>query len=464
MLIAKLGAAIGVPPDLLRIAFCILASFPLGSLVKRIPRSKQLLSDLAIVGIGLFYLVAVFPLAHGAFLMIVYSAITYALAMFFPRHPKMPWINFLLQMSLMLYTHCKEQFGNDDYVNNIGISGTQMIIIQKLTSYAWNVYDGTLDEAKLSENQKQMQIKKTPSFIRYLAWIFFFPTVMTGPACTFVEYDHWASGEVHENLIKKPRSTSLIARRLVEGVVWVLVYMQTSSFALDPQFYTRSWYASRSFLFKAFALWILGVLYRTKYYAAWTLSEAACIHVGISYNGVDESGQEKWDRMRNVSPMGVEFGQNIRGVLADWNIVTANWLRYYVYMRVTKPGKKPGVQATYITFLVSALWHGTRIGYYLTFATAACYQVFGRIFRKRLRPLFLNKFKPAYDVLTFFVTQLTLGFAAVPFMLLDFKPAMGVWSSVYFYAYVGMLISWLLLEGPLKKQTLTLLGSPKKTE
>lgn len=452
MLVERASEALGIAPDLLRIALCVVGSFPLGSLVKRIPQRHAALKDAAIIAIGLFFIAGVFPLRSGAVFMIVCSALTYVLAALFARNPHMPWANFVLQMGLMLYTHFHEQSGTEDYVNNIGISGTQMIIVQKLTSYAWNVRDGTRDPQSLSENQKEMRVTERPSFLRYLAWIFFFPTVMTGPACTYAEYDVWASGRIFGESRRQPRCGWLIVRRLAEGLVWVLLYMHTTQFSLDPRFYTRSWYAPRSFVFRATALWVMGCIFRTKYYAAWTLSEAACMHIGISYNGVDANGKARWNRMSNVSPVGVEFGQNIRGVLADWNIVTAQWLRHYVYVRVVREGKKPGTSATYMTFLVSALWHGTRPGYYLTFLTAASYQVFGRIYRKTVRPRFLGRFKFVYDVLTFFVTQYALGFAAVPFMLLDLRPAFAAWWTVYFYIFVGMFVSWLFLAGPLRQR------------
>ncbi|GMM51833.1 lysophospholipid acyltransferase [Starmerella bacillaris] len=461
----SIATQVGIHPDLLKIALCIVLSFPLGSLVKRIPSRMPLVKDSVVIFIGMFYLSGIFSLYKEALFMICLSILTYALATVFPRNKHMPWFNFTIQMGFMLYTHCLEQFSGGDYVNNIGISGTQMIIIQKLTSFAWNVYDNSKPDDQLSAYQKEMRISSRPSFLRFLAWVFFFPTLMTGPACTYHEYDIWANEKIFGNTKPQPRCGALILRRLGEGLIWIVLYMKTGYLSSDNEFYLKDWYVSRSFLFKATSLWILGFLYRTKYYAAWTMSEAACMHIGFSYNGIDsETGKVRWDRMSNIRPVGVEFGQNIRGVLADWNIITASWLRNYVYLRVVKEGKKPGARATYITFLVSALWHGTRPGYYLTFITAAFYQIFGKIYRRNLRPIFVGtKFKAVYDILTWLVTQYALGYAAMPFMLLNFTPAFIVWASVYFYIFVGLAISWILLSGPLRKFVLPSLRKLQNT-
>lgn len=40
---------------------------------------------------------------------------------------------------------------------------------------------------------------------------------------------------------------------------------------------------------------MLGIASRTKYYAAWSLTEGSCIMAGIAYNGIDEkTGKAKW--------------------------------------------------------------------------------------------------------------------------------------------------------------------------
>ncbi len=68
---------------------------------------------------------------------------------------------------------------------------------------------------------------------------------------------------------------------------------------------------------------VLGfALFRGRYYFAWYLSEVSFVASGAGY-----AGSGKWDRVRNVYPLQVEFAENIRAITSNWNVCTANWLK-----------------------------------------------------------------------------------------------------------------------------------------
>lgn len=46
-------------------------------------------------------------------------------------------------------------------------------------------------------------------------------------------------------------------------------------------------------------------------------------------------------------------------------------------------------------------------------------------------------YKRYYDILSWLATQLTLGFAVLPFIYLGFADSVAVWSRVYFYGIIG---------------------------
>lgn len=58
--------------------------------------------------------------------------------------------------------------------------------------------------------------------------------------------------------------------------------------------------------------------------------------------------------------------------------------------------------------------------------------------------------KRYYDILSWVATQLTLGFAVLPFILLSFGDSMTVWSRVYFYGIVCTLGSIAVFASPVK--------------
>jgi lysophospholipid acyltransferase len=112
-----------------------------------------------------------------------------------------------------------------------------------------------------------------------------------------------------------------------------------------------------------------------KYYGVWALTEGACILSGIGYGGLDPvTGKARWDKLQNVKPLAIEFAQNTHAYLGNWNINTNQWLRNYMYLRVTPKGKKPGFRASMATFVTSAFWHGFYSGYYFAFVLASFHQ------------------------------------------------------------------------------------------
>ena len=59
-----------------------------------------------------------------------------------------------------------------------------------------------------------------------------------------------------------------------------------------------------------------------------------------------------------------------------------------------------------------------------------------------------TKYKPYYDVFTWFVTQLTFSFTTTPFILLSIHASMTAWARVYFYCVIGVTACSIFLVTP----------------
>lgn len=115
---------------------------------------------------------------------------------------------------------------------------------------------------------------------------------------------------------------------------------------------------------------ILGI--RLKYYVGWTLGEAAVISSGQSYNGEDAVTKEpRFDRFYNVGIRYVEFGVFVPIVTANWNHGTHVWLKRYIYFRMNRHINRE--VAIYLTYMVSAFWHGFYPAYFAVFIFYAIY-------------------------------------------------------------------------------------------
>ena len=298
----------------------------------------------------------------------------------------MPWMGFAFVMAHMSVNHVTRQIANTPSV--VDITGAQMVLVMKLSAFCWNVADGQLPADQLSDFQKDRMLPQLPNLLDYVGYVLFFPSLFAGPAFDFAEYRRWLDTTMFDvppqveaskrppvrKKRKIPRSGTPAAWKVLSGFAWLGLFIYLGPM-YDPSYLTAPAFMTHSFLKRVVLLYLIGFTARVKYYAAWTLTEGACILAGLGFNGVDPTtGRVSWDRLQNIIPWRVETAQNPRAYLAGWNINTNNWLRYYVYLRVTPRGKKPGFRASFLTFGTSALWHGFYPGYYLTFVLASLVQ------------------------------------------------------------------------------------------
>lgn len=298
----------------------------------------------------------------------------------------MPWIAFVFLMGHLSINQLSRQFLNNPDI--VDITGAQMVLVMKLSAFCWNVSDGTLPEKDLSDFQKERAIKQLPNYLDFAGYVLFFPSLLVGPAFDYVDYKRWIETTMFEvpagtdpskkpptrKKRKIPRSGTPAAWKAATGLFWILIFLRLSGMYYNDLL-TGPEYMNYGFIHRVFILHMLGVTTRLKYYGVWTLTEGACILTGLGYKGIDPiTGKVSWDRLRNVNPWGVESAQNTRAYLGNWNINTNNWLRNYIYLRVTPRGKKPGFRASMATFVTSAFWHGFYPGYYLSFILASFVQ------------------------------------------------------------------------------------------
>lgn len=432
--------------------------------MKRIPDSKPAQKNVFIIAVGLFYLIGLFDLWGGIRTILWSAGGTYAIA-YFIDGSLMPWITFVLLMGHMSVNHIIRQRLNDP--SQVDVTGMQMVMVMKLSAFAWNVHDGRIKRELLTDAQKEKAIYKMPGFLDYTAWVLFFPALFTGPAFDFNDYKRYIETTMFE--VKPgeaapptrggrvPRSGTPATMKLVQGLAWILLWLVLGG-KYYPEVLLDDSYRAYSLPRRIWIMYALGFTSRLKYYGVWTITEGGCIMSGLGYNGIDPvSKKPKWDRLNNVSPWYLESAQNARGYMEAWNKNTNNWLRNYVYLRVTPKGKKPGFRATLTTFATSAFWHGFYPGYYMTFVLGAFVQTVAKNFRRYLRPFFLTsdgktgtKNKIYYDVLCWFVTQFAFSFVTAPFVILGFNDSMKAWARVYFYCIVGTGASMAFFASPAK--------------
>ncbi|KAI4181048.1 MAG: hypothetical protein L6R41_006849 [Letrouitia leprolyta] len=462
------ASLVGASVDELKLIFSFLISYPLAGLLKRIPDVKPHQKNLFIIFVSLFYLIGLFDLWAGVRTLLVSSAGAYIIAKYVDGS-FMPWIAFVFLMGHMSISHIYRQFANTP--DKVDITGAQMVLVMKLTGFCWNVYDGRLKQDDLADFQKDRAILQLPGLLDFAGFVLFFPSLFAGPSFDFVDYRRWIETTMFElpkgadpktaprtrGQRKIPRSGTPATTKAMIGLLWILLFLKFSSW-YNTSLVISDTYKTYNILRRIWILEMLGFSTRMKYYGVWYLTEGACILSGLGYKGMDpKTGRHKWNRLENVNPWGIETAQNSRAYLENWNKNTNNWLRNYMYLRVTPKGKKPGFRAILATFITSAFWHGFYPGYYLSFLLAAFIQTVAKNFRRYVRPFFLtpdgqkpSRYKIYYDILSYLTTQTAFCFTTAPFVLLTLPASVLVWSRVYFYTVIGTAASMAFFASPAK--------------
>ena len=206
-----------------------------------------------------------------------------------------------------------------------------MMNTPKYTSFAWNYKDGAEPKEKLSKDQYQHRIEKLPGLLPYYSYIFFYASSLVGPAFDFSEYDDFIN--LRGDFKNLPSSFVPAIKSFIAAIVSMVFLIILNPIFPQKEFYNNI-YLEKPFHMKYLYLTIGSWVSRQRYYSGWLLSTANCIISGLSYNGKDKNGNDKWDRVVSVKVLDYEKSDNLRDKLEAWNFSVQNWLRKYVFYRI----------------------------------------------------------------------------------------------------------------------------------
>jgi hypothetical protein len=330
------------------------------------------------------------------------SMVTYLICMLAPKK-YLTSTAFLFVMGYMTIAHCYRMYVS--YMSGIlDFTGTQMVMTMKLTSFAFNYFDGVHDYQNVfvkeheSESKKRMYadrrrfaVRELPSLLEYLGYMFCFTCILTGPAFEYTDYLSAVDGSAFNRKSKSGKTvrsahimmSSFLAslRRLAESLVSMFLYLKVGpivgiKYMYDPVF-MNSHGPIHNLLFCVASIGFD----KMKYYFAWKLAEASCIMAGFGFEGYDEEGHiVGWKGVENIDIVNFELGSNVQQRTRYWNKRTQGWLERYVYNRTNK--------SLAITYFISAFWHGLYPGYFLFFLSLPMLTSIERLARTKLNPIF----------------------------------------------------------------------------
>nr|CDS27816.1 o acyltransferase (membrane bound) domain [Hymenolepis microstoma] len=420
-------------------------------------------------------------------LLIVSSLVYIILKLFSPKRAF--WLSFILSLTYSSWAHLyRMQFDYGGYSADVSLP--LMVLVQRLTLLAANIWDGQVlksEEAEKkktdnSENEthkskesgqltptcKQYAILEIPNPLEFFSYCLNFLTILAGPPMTFRDYRTFIEGREAEDksltpkqraYFMKNRDTILQPRNemlkyALQAALYLLVYLSICQFFL-PSFYLSETFKNFGFFHKCVYLIFTGFTMRQHYYFAWSLCALGCLAAGFGFDGFDQNDKPTFKLVNSFNFKKAEFPRSVKELTDNWNLQTLLWLRITVFDRVPR-----GI-GVFAVFFVSVLWHGFYPGYYLFFVSMAWYSSIGRRFRKHVRPCILEWLPDTkwvwtkanqregtshiYDAITHIVTYFLVNYTALAFVILSFNDSIIAWSRFNYAGHMMCLVTQLSL-------------------
>ncbi|KAL5110646.1 Membrane-bound O-acyltransferase domain-containing protein 2 [Taenia crassiceps] len=344
---------------------------------------------------------------------------------------------------------------------SVDITAPLMIQTQKLSSLAFNLFDG--DTLAAGKEVPIASHRKPPMLLPFFGYLLCFQNSMVGPFLFYTEYLCFVEGR-EEDLFNDPLERELVTKNkeqirdakaaLRTQAIGFLFHVLLTLYALgrcDPEFLISEEFQRLGIFRKYFWLTLYSFYLRQKFYCAWSMSALAMLISGFGFSGFSSDGtlEPEYRNAINVRFFNIELGTNTKVMLDNWNIGTTRWLRECVYDRV------PRRFAVVAVFFVSAFWHGFYPVYYFCFLSAALLTMTGRLCRARLRPCFIESYwyHRLYDIVTNLAALFSLNYLGIGFFLLDTSLALKLWGSFYYLGHIVPLLMLFLLPYALPSTT-----------
>uniref|UniRef100_A0A1I7SXU8 MBOAT family protein n=1 Tax=Caenorhabditis tropicalis TaxID=1561998 RepID=A0A1I7SXU8_9PELO len=326
---------------------------------------------------------------------------------------------FAFAMGYLLLIHAYRWMYQKTYC--LDVTGSMMVAVGKITLLASAIHDGMgREESELNSGQKKDAVKEIPSLLDFSSYI-------TRP---------------QKRKTGKPYDPTSTAMQKFEVAIGFCV-----AFAILGPYLPMSLTSDPTTNEHNLVIWWLitvaaSTVHRLPYYFAWIISDSICNISGFGFDGLAEDTLEpKWSKTTNVKPLRVEFGQNYKEMVDNWNIWTVAWLRRVVYERVEGPYR------TLAVYVTGAVWHGLAVGYYFSFLTSALFTLSAATFRRCMRHRFLDNsmHKLLYDIFGILVSKFAIGYIHWPFYVMHFWPSLFMYRKLFMIPHVIALLVYLYL-------------------
>jgi D-alanyl-lipoteichoic acid acyltransferase DltB (MBOAT superfamily) len=394
--IQPIADSLGMQLPLIKYTVSLFLAFPLAAILRFIP-NKNLKHLYSMLG-GIFLAQWIFgPDWIHTFIS---STVTYIICLIAPKKQQ-HLIAFVFVMGYMTLAHIYRMYVS--YMSGIfDFTGMQMVLTMKLTSFAYNYFDGTADRervfathedkkvAKIYDDRKRFAIEKMPNPLEFYGYVYCFTCLLAGPAFEFNDYVRSIDGSAFDKdgkqMVKEPSSLLPGLHAMFIGIISLVAHLQISGRFPVSTLYNKEFIASTSMVQRLGFMWVALTGDRIKYYFAWKVAEAASLMGGFGFEGYDKNGKSKgWRGVENVNIIEFETAANVQVLSRSWNKRTQGWLERYTYKRTGN--------SLVATYFISALWHGLYPGFFIFFMSVPFVTNIERVTKMKINPIIV----PGYD-------------------------------------------------------------------
>ncbi|XP_071477788.1 lysophospholipid acyltransferase 7-like [Diadema antillarum] len=428
--------------------FMLLLSISLGHVVKHTKgaRNKQLLCT----GVGLSFVLILcrWQSFHSVFTTLVNAVIIKAVG---PRKCHV-W-SFIFCFSYLAFFRAAGYFGFDPPTSFSNV--VQLLLTLKIIGVSFEVHDSHKIKQAASTNSPEGEEKdkkvqryvptiEDPSILEHFHYGFCFIGILTGPYFKYKTY---------YDMLHHPHSASLPSIEPLLNRIKVLIPVG-GAFLLFSHYFTVDYmktdeFYENSYWYRTFYMVPIFVVFRTRMYSAWLLSECVCMSAAlgaypkalkpkcgqgpsidpqeISGKDIDPSDYD-YEAVHNISGYMCDMTTTFRDGMRWWNMSVQWWLKNFIYFRCPVRA-----WSTSATMLVSAFWHGIHPGYYLSFMTVPMILYAEDLLIRAFRT---EQNKTAFDWLNWFLRMRAFDYLACGFLLLSWEAVTRYWASTFFIVHV----------------------------
>lgn len=353
-----------------------------------------------------------------------------------------------------------------DYMGwRLDATASLMLMTVKIFTCAYDIQDGirikrkeTLHKKEHIAKQRMERAIDKPSFLEFFSYAFFFPGVIAGPVYNikvFLDFINMRNDFFGTQEISTWKAVLLCLRHTVVTVILHKV-IGGIYFPHEPIF--TDWFLSKSLFIRFHYLVISAVLYRMKYFFVWYFAEVSCVACGFGVRKKKSKDGEvvvQYDAARNGFALRTETARNIGQMLGSWNVMVSDWLKHYIYLRVTAPKGIPQKSwAVLVTRTTSAFWHGFYPGYYLAFMCSAILDEFATSSKRNVWPHVKNSLwgRRVYTALGMYGTMCGINVIGFSFAALSWERSIFMWNAVYYLAHIGSVCGVIIMSFIPKKK------------